>query len=146
MRAHRSGSVVGGGGHIHCVGGGRRRLRSSSAALAVNTENDVLADAQDLGNILAPPYSSGALPTQTQDVIFRSDFTYANASSLIVTTGATGTNISMGTLNDLNATPLVISGPNGTAVPTERSRSTAAATPSRDPRAPTCCTWPAAPP
>jgi autotransporter-associated beta strand protein len=84
----------------------------SGSPARANTQNDVVAAAQDLANTAAPPYSSGALPTATDDVTFRSDVAYANASSLILTAGATGVNILMGTLNDLNATPLVISGPN----------------------------------
>ena len=84
----------------------------SGSPARANTQNDVVAAAQDLASTAAPPYSSGALPTATDDVTFRSDVAYANASSLILTAGAAGVNISMGTLNDLNATPLVISGPN----------------------------------
>src|SRR4051794_15870255 len=83
-----------------------------SAAAQGNTENDVLPSAQDLAATASPPYSSGTLPAITDDVTFGAAVTYLNPSSLILTAGATGVNISMGSLNDLNATPLVISGPN----------------------------------
>src|SRR5262249_26048796 len=74
------------------------------SALAANTEKDVVAGATDLGDPGA--YNPSGLPTTTNDVTFLSATSYTNPTTLPVTASS----ISMGTLNDLNATALTISG------------------------------------
>lgn len=74
------------------------------SAWGVNVEKDVAAAATDLG--VAAAYAPAALPATTNDITFRFDTTYANASSLIVSTAS----ISLGSLNDLNTTTLTVSG------------------------------------
>lgn len=71
-----------------------------------NVEKDVINSAADLG--VAAAYSPTVLPATTNDVTFPSGTAYANPTTLTVLSA----NITMGTLNELNATALTISGPN----------------------------------
>ena len=74
-------------------------------ARAVDTEDDVLAGATDLGvNTAGTTYTTTA--TTTSDVTFAAGTTYTSPFSLSAA-------LSIGSLNDLNATPITI---NGTAL------------------------------
>ena len=73
-------------------------------ARAADTEDDVLAGATDLGvNTAGTTYTATA--TTTSDVTFAAATTYANAGNLLLNTA-----LSIGSLNDLNATAITING------------------------------------
>ena len=73
-------------------------------ALAANTEDDVKAAATDLGINTTVTYN--AVAGTTSDVTFAAATTYTNAGSLLLNNGA----LSIGTLDDLNASAISITG------------------------------------
>jgi fibronectin-binding autotransporter adhesin len=92
-----------------------RRLRIAAVLAAVpvsaiaartawaNTADPVVAGATDLGTQTTATYTT-APPTTTSDVEFLAATTYTNAGSLLLSAGT----LSIGTLDDLNATALTI--------------------------------------
>ena len=91
-------------------------LLGASAAMAQNTQKNVAASATNLS--LAAAYDPAGASTTTSDVTFLKyalplgeppvPVVYTNAGSLVITA-----NVPMGTLNNLNADPLVIGNTSG---------------------------------
>src|SRR5690349_8104165 len=73
----------------------------SFEAVAANAEKDVVGSASDL--TLTGSYSPSGTPAPTSDVTFKSGTTYTNAATLTMTKNV---DLTMGTLNDLNATAI----------------------------------------
>ena len=77
----------------------------ASSSWAANTNNNIVAGAADLGITTTATYTT-ANPTTTTDITFAAATTYANAGSLLLNNAT----LSVGTLNDLNATAITING------------------------------------
>ncbi|HEX4084228.1 MAG TPA: autotransporter-associated beta strand repeat-containing protein, partial [Chthoniobacteraceae bacterium] len=83
---------------------------AASAPAIANTVSFVTGTAVDIG--AAGSYTSGTLPTTANDVDFDSSITYTNPTALLLSAAS----LSIGTINDLNSSALVITETNNQTI------------------------------